>query len=103
MFLMNWFEDKCRFGGLIRAVIKKATKGYILSEKKRNIYVKIDTTKGLWTRCDNCKNMFHIRFLKQNKCICEECGYQVQMNCIERIKLLIDHGTWHPTDKHMIT
>jgi hypothetical protein len=35
MFLMSWFEHKCRFGGLIRALIKKGTKGYILNEKER--------------------------------------------------------------------
>lgn len=34
MSLMNWFEDKRRFGGLIGASIEKATKGYILSERK---------------------------------------------------------------------
>jgi hypothetical protein len=33
MFLMNWLEDKCQFGGLIKALIKNATKGYIFSEK----------------------------------------------------------------------
>ncbi len=49
MPLMNWFEDKGRFGGLIGALIEKATKGYILSEKERDKYIKIDTTKGLWT------------------------------------------------------
>ena len=35
MSLMNWFEDKRRFGGLIGASIEKATKGYILSERKK--------------------------------------------------------------------
>jgi hypothetical protein len=34
MSLMNWFEDKHRFGGLIGALIKKVTKGYIFSEKE---------------------------------------------------------------------
>ncbi len=48
MFLMNWFENKHRFGGLTRAFIKKTIKGYIFNEKKRNEYMKIDTTKGLW-------------------------------------------------------
>jgi acetyl-CoA carboxylase carboxyl transferase subunit beta len=47
--------------------------------------------------------MFYLRFLKQNKCICEECGYQVQTNSTKRIELLIDHGTWHPMDEDMIT
>jgi len=33
MFLMNWFDDKCQYGGLIKAFIEKATKGYIFNEK----------------------------------------------------------------------
>nr|AND48565.1 beta subunit of acetyl-CoA carboxylase carboxytransferase [Sphagnum wulfianum] len=102
MSLMNWFEDKRRFGGLIGALIEKATKGYILSEKERDKYIKIDTTKGLWTRCDNCENMLYVRFLRQNKRICEECGYHLQMSSTERIELLIDRGTWHPMDEDMI-
>lgn len=102
MSLMNWFEDKRRFGGLIGAFIEKATKGYILNERERDKYIKIDTTKGLWTRCDSCENMLYVRFLKQNKRICEECGYHLQMSSIERIELLIDHGTWQPMYEDMV-
>jgi len=46
--------------------------------------------------------MLYVRFLRQNKHICEECGYHLQMNSIERIKLLIDRETWHPMDEDMI-
>ena len=102
MSLMNWFEDKRRFGGLIGAFIEKATKGYILNERERDKYIKIDTSKGLWTRCDSCENMLYVRFLKQNKRICEECGYHLQMSSIERIELLIDHGTWQPMYEDMV-
>nr|YP_010188697.1 AccD [Entosthodon attenuatus]QZJ47500.1 AccD [Entosthodon attenuatus] len=102
MSLMNWFEDKRRFGGLIGAFIEKATKGYILNERERDKYIKIDTTKGLWTRCDSCENMLYVRFLKQNKRICEECGYHLQMSSIERIELLIDHETWQPMYEDMV-
>nr|YP_010194405.1 acetyl-CoA carboxylase carboxyltransferase beta subunit [Pallavicinia lyellii]QZZ24686.1 acetyl-CoA carboxylase carboxyltransferase beta subunit [Pallavicinia lyellii]QZZ24770.1 acetyl-CoA carboxylase carboxyltransferase beta subunit [Pallavicinia lyellii] len=102
MSLMNWFEDKRRFGGLIGAFIEKATKGYIFSEREKDRYIKIDTTKGLWTRCDNCENMLYVRFLRQNKRIREECGYHLQMSSTERIELLTDRGTWHPMDEDMI-
>jgi len=96
---MNWFEDKRRFGGLIGASIEKATKGYILNERKR---LKVNTTNGLWTRCDNCENILYVRFLKQNKSICEECGYHLQIGSTERIELLIDRGTWQPMDEDMV-
>lgn len=101
MSLMNWFEDKRRFGGLIGAFIEKATKGYIFSERERDRYTRIDTTKGLWTRCDDCENMLYVRFLRQNKRICEECGYHLRMGSTERIELITDHGTWYPMDEDM--
>lgn len=64
MFLMNWFEDKWWFGGLIGVFIEKVIKGYIFNEWERDKYIKIDIIKGLWIWCDSCENMFYVRFLK---------------------------------------
>nr|YP_009973859.1 acetyl-CoA carboxylase carboxyltransferase beta subunit [Danaea sellowiana]QNH93759.1 acetyl-CoA carboxylase carboxyltransferase beta subunit [Danaea sellowiana] len=102
MSLINWFEEKRKFGGLIGAFIEKATKGYVLSEREKDRYINVDTNKGLWTRCDNCENMLYIKFLKQNKGICEGCGYHLQINSTERIELLIDRDTWIPMDEDMV-
>nr|YP_009973949.1 acetyl-CoA carboxylase carboxyltransferase beta subunit [Eupodium kaulfussii]QNH93849.1 acetyl-CoA carboxylase carboxyltransferase beta subunit [Eupodium kaulfussii] len=102
MSLINWFEEKRKFGGLIGASIEKATKGYVLSEREKDRYINVDTNKGLWTRCDNCENMLYIKFLKQNKGVCEECGYHLQINSTERIELLIDRDTWIPMDEDMV-
>nr|YP_009825485.1 acetyl-CoA carboxylase carboxyltransferase beta subunit [Botrychium lunaria]QIU83300.1 acetyl-CoA carboxylase carboxyltransferase beta subunit [Botrychium lunaria] len=100
--LADWFEDKRRFGGLIGALIEKATKGYVLSEREKDRSISIDTNKGLWTRCDNCENMLYVKFLKQNRRVCEECGYHPQMDSTERIEPLIDRGTWIPMDESMV-
>nr|YP_009974218.1 acetyl-CoA carboxylase carboxyltransferase beta subunit [Ptisana novoguineensis]QNH94118.1 acetyl-CoA carboxylase carboxyltransferase beta subunit [Ptisana novoguineensis] len=102
MSLINWFEEKRKFGGLIGAFIEKATKGYVLSEREKDRSINVDTNKGLWTRCDNCENMLYIKFLKQNKGVCEECGYHLQINSTERIELLIDRDTWIPMDEDMV-
>nr|AJE61507.1 acetyl-CoA carboxylase carboxyltransferase beta subunit [Dipteris conjugata]AXX76477.1 acetyl-CoA carboxylase carboxyltransferase beta subunit [Dipteris conjugata] len=101
MSVRNRFEDKREFGGLIGAFLEKATKGYVLSERGRNRDISIDTDRGLWTRCDNCGNMLYVRFPKQNKNICEECGYHPPMTSTERIELPIDRDTWIPMDEDM--
>lgn len=54
---------------------------------------------SLWTRCDNCGTILYIKHLKENQCICFACGYHLQMNSRERIKSLIDIGTWRPLDE----
>nr|YP_010383620.1 acetyl-CoA carboxylase carboxyltransferase subunit beta [Crepidomanes minutum]UEQ13197.1 acetyl-CoA carboxylase carboxyltransferase subunit beta [Crepidomanes minutum] len=101
MSVRNWFEDKRKLGGLIEAFLEKATKGYVSSEREKDRHIAIDINKGLWTRCDNCGNMLYVRFLKQNKSVCEECGYHLPMTSTERIELLIDRDTWIPMDEDM--
>ena len=35
--------------------------------------------------------------------ICEQCGYHLKMSSSDRIKLLIDPGTWDPVDEDMVS
>nr|YP_009183913.1 acetyl-CoA carboxylase carboxyltransferase beta subunit [Woodwardia unigemmata]ALN96657.1 acetyl-CoA carboxylase carboxyltransferase beta subunit [Woodwardia unigemmata] len=99
--VINWFEDKRKFGGLIGAFLEEATRGSISTEKEREKRISVNTNRGLWARRDNCGNMLHVKFLKQNKSVCGECGYHLSMNSMERIELLIDRNTWIPTDEEM--
>lgn len=84
---------------MIGAFLEEATKGSISSERERDRRISINTNKGLWARCDNCGNMLHVKFLKQNKSVREECGYHLSMNSMERIELPIDRDTWIPMDE----
>nr|YP_009427045.1 acetyl-CoA carboxylase carboxyltransferase beta subunit [Macrothelypteris torresiana]ASU95730.1 acetyl-CoA carboxylase carboxyltransferase beta subunit [Macrothelypteris torresiana]QBA55952.1 acetyl-CoA carboxylase carboxyltransferase beta subunit [Macrothelypteris torresiana] len=101
MSVINWFEDKRKFGGLIGAFPEEATRGSISTEKEREKRISVNTNRGLWARCDNCGNMLHAKFLKQNKSVCEGRGYHLSMNSMERIELLIDRNTWIPMDEDM--
>nr|YP_009690665.1 acetyl-CoA carboxylase carboxyltransferase beta subunit [Lomariopsis japurensis]QEG57445.1 acetyl-CoA carboxylase carboxyltransferase beta subunit [Lomariopsis japurensis] len=103
MSVTNWFEDKRKFGGLIGAFLEEATRGSISNEKEREKRISVNTNRGLWARCDNCGNMLHVRFLKQNKSVREERGYHPSMNSLERIELLVDQNTWIPMDEDMTT
>ena len=74
---------------------------WIEDQKKLKIlnYNKNAEPGGLWTRCDNCGTILYIKHLKENQCVCFACGYHLQMNSRERIKNLIDIGTWRPLDE----
>lgn len=99
MSVINWFEDKQKFGGLIGAFLEEATRNSAPTEIDRRI--SIHANKGLWARCDNCGNMLYVKFLRQKKSVCEECGYHLSMSSMERIELLIDPNTWIPMDEDM--
>uniref|UniRef100_A0A248RCR7 Acetyl-coenzyme A carboxylase carboxyl transferase subunit beta, chloroplastic n=1 Tax=Diplazium unilobum TaxID=1678212 RepID=A0A248RCR7_9MONI len=101
MSAINWFEDKRKFGGLIGAFPEEATRGSISTEKEREKRISVNTNRGLRARCDNCGNMLHVKFLRQNKSVCEERGYHLSMNSMERIELPIDRNTWIPLDEDM--
>lgn len=47
--------------------------------------------------------MLYVKFLRQNRSVCEECGYHLPMNSMERIELLVDRNTWIPMDEDMTT
>lgn len=74
---------------------------WIEDQKKLKIlnYDKSSEPGGLWTRCDNCGTILYIKHLKENQCVCFACGYHLQMSSRERIKNLIDIGTWRPLDE----
>jgi acetyl-CoA carboxylase carboxyl transferase subunit beta len=69
------------------------------SEDGKEKQININNHKGLWARCENCENTLYVKFLKKNNSICDECGYHLRMNSIERIELLIDCDTWIPMDE----
>ena len=88
---------------MIGAFPEEATRGSISNEKEREKRISINTNRGLRTRRDNCGNMLYVKFLRQNRSVCEECGYHLPMNSMERIELLVDRNTWIPMDEDMTT
>nr|YP_008474572.1 acetyl-CoA carboxylase, carboxyl transferase subunit beta [Marsilea crenata]AGI51462.1 acetyl-CoA carboxylase, carboxyl transferase subunit beta [Marsilea crenata] len=100
MSIINWFEDKRKLGGFIGNFLEEASKNS--NERDKDKRVVLTNQKGLWARCDNCGNMLYMKFLKQNKSVCEECGYHLSMSSTERIELLVDRDTWFPMDEDMV-
>nr|YP_009158612.1 acetyl-CoA carboxylase beta subunit [Encephalartos lehmannii]AFR53216.1 acetyl-CoA carboxylase beta subunit [Encephalartos lehmannii]BAR93818.1 acetyl-CoA carboxylase beta subunit [Encephalartos lehmannii] len=101
MSLKEWFEERRKISGSIEDLIERTSKDYIVNEMDKNKNIKIDFNNRLWVQCDNRENLLYIKYLRQNKSVCEECGYHLQMNSSDRIELSIDHGTWHPMDEDM--
>lgn len=82
----------------ISAWIEERKKLKLLNAPKYN-HPKVDVSYGLWTRCDQCGGILYIKHLKENRRVCFDCGYYLQMNSQERIDHLIDTGTWRCLDE----
>nr|AWL21489.2 acetyl-CoA carboxylase, carboxyl transferase subunit beta [Pilularia americana] len=98
--IVNWFEEKRQIGGIFGNLIEEASKNS--NEKRGEPAMAIGGEKRLWAQCDNCGNMLFLKFLRQNKSVCDECGYHLSMSSTERIEFLIDRDTWIPMDEDMI-
>jgi acetyl-CoA carboxylase carboxyl transferase subunit beta len=46
--------------------------------------------KGLWVKCEGCKEVVYSKELEKNLRICPKCGYHFRIDTPERIRLLLD-------------
>ncbi|HSL84067.1 MAG TPA: acetyl-CoA carboxylase, carboxyltransferase subunit beta [Thermoanaerobaculia bacterium] len=46
--------------------------------------------KGLWVKCEGCKEVIYSKELEKNLRICPKCGYHFRIETPERIRLLLD-------------
>jgi acetyl-CoA carboxylase carboxyl transferase subunit beta len=53
---------------------------------------------GLWSKCPACGVMTYTKDLRANQMVCLECGHHLRVFSDERIRQLIDPGTWQPLD-----
>ena len=49
---------------------------------------------GLFTKCDECSEVMTAKELEESFRICKKCGFHFMLGAQERVRLLIDEGTW---------
>ncbi|MCM8780153.1 MAG: acetyl-CoA carboxylase, carboxyltransferase subunit beta [Candidatus Omnitrophica bacterium] len=57
---------------------------------------------GLWTKCEECSTPIYNKTLEENLKVCTKCNYHFVLSAAERIKLLIDEGTFVEFDENML-
>lgn len=62
----------------------------------------VEIPEGLWSKCENCKEMIYSKQLEENLKVCPKCQHHLRMNSAERVKLLIDEGTWEEEDSKVM-
>jgi len=73
----------------------KRPKYTIVRVKKKEI------PDGLWTKCEECNQMLYNKTLEENLKVCPKCNFHFPLTAFERIKLLIDEGTFKEYDTEM--
>jgi len=59
---------------------------------------KIKIPEGLWVKCDSCKEIIYKKEIDKNLKVCPKCNYHFRISARERIKLLVDEGSFVEID-----
>ncbi|MDH5637821.1 MAG: acetyl-CoA carboxylase, carboxyltransferase subunit beta [Nitrospinota bacterium] len=57
--------------------------------------------EGIWKKCDECKAILYGQELESNFQVCPKCGHHHRLSGPERIRLLIDEGTFREEDANL--
>jgi acetyl-CoA carboxylase carboxyl transferase subunit beta len=58
---------------------------------------------GLWTKCEKCNEIIYNKELENNFRICPKCGYYFRLTAKQRIKLLVDRGSFREDNANLKT
>jgi acetyl-CoA carboxylase carboxyl transferase subunit beta len=59
------------------------------------------TPEGLWVKCDGCKEIIYKKEIEKNLKICPKCNYHFRISARERLKLLVDEGSFAEIDENL--
>ncbi len=59
---------------------------------------KVKIPEGLWVKCESCREIIYRKEIDKNLKICPKCNYHFRISARERLKLLVDDGSFVETD-----
>jgi acetyl-CoA carboxylase carboxyl transferase subunit beta len=60
---------------------------------------KVKIPEGLWVKCDSCKEIVYRKEINKNLKVCPKCNYHFRIGARERLKLLVDEGSFTELDE----
>lgn len=82
MSLFDWFADRRKNLPVARSPQQQET----------------DEGDGLWSKCPRCALVMYRKDLVANASVCKGCGHHHRIDSDERLRLLVDPGTFEPLD-----
>ncbi len=79
---------------------------HLFPRKPKYTIVKVAKKRGdipedLWAKCEECGELIYKKKLDENMRVCHKCNYHFTLSAHERVKLLIDEGTFKEMDAGM--
>jgi acetyl-CoA carboxylase carboxyl transferase subunit beta len=81
--LLDWFADRRKSAPAVRP-IQDTEEG-----------------DGLWSKCPSCTEVVYRKDLLANASVCAACGHHHRIDSQERLRLIVDPGSFTPMDEHL--
>lgn len=62
-----------------------------------------EVPEGLWTKCKKCKTGLYTKDLEEHDYVCQKCGSHMRLSARQRLRMLIDEGTFEVWDRGLLT
>lgn len=69
--------------------------------KKEPEEKKVRIPEGLWVKCLNCKEILYKKEVDRNLQVCPKCNYHFRLNATQRLRYLVDHGSFEEIDQDL--
>ncbi len=60
-------------------------------------------TEGLWSKCDNCRQIIWRKSLEDDLQVCPKCNHHFRIDAHSRLRLLLDDGEWEEFEKDLVS
>jgi acetyl-CoA carboxylase carboxyl transferase subunit beta len=70
-------------------------------KEKETIPKRVKIPKGLWVKCNSCKEIVYRKEVDKNLKVCPKCNYHFRISARERISLLVDEGSFTEIGKDL--
>ena len=68
----------------------------------KNAAVESRVPEGLWSKCENCKEILYRKDVIKNLSVCPKCSFHFRLSARERLELFFD-GPWEEFDSKLVS
>ena len=68
----------------------------------KNAAVESRVPEGLWSKCENCKEILYRKDVIKNLSVCPKCSFHFRLSARERLELFFD-GAWEEFDSRLLS
>lgn len=76
---------------------------YVTVQSRVRDTLEKEVSNGLWTKCSKCNQIVYNKEIAKNFYVCPKCGYHFRIGALERLRLLVDEGSFRELDSDILS